>query len=136
MSPASSPAASLPTPPRPPRVRSMEEYQRLYRRSLEDPHGFWGEQAQRLDWFAPPRNVMDVDMEEVDFSWYGGARLNVSSASFDFGESGFAAALGAGLDVRASDRFDLRVFHVDYNPTRFGGATQHNLRLGIGLVVH
>jgi acetyl-CoA synthetase len=78
MSPASSPAVPLPTPSRPPRVRSMEEYQRLYRRSLEDPHGFWGEQAQRLDWFAPPRNVMDVDMEEVDFSWYGGARLNVA----------------------------------------------------------
>ncbi|MBF5042439.1 acetate--CoA ligase [Aggregicoccus sp. 17bor-14] len=77
---------SPPSPSSPPasakgplmRVRDMEEYQALYRRSLEDPQGFWAEQAQRLDWFHPPRNVMDVDMSEVDFSWYGGARLNVS----------------------------------------------------------
>jgi acetyl-CoA synthetase len=65
------------------RVKSLEDYRRMYRQSLEDPQAFWGEQASRLEWFHPPRNVLDVDMEEVDFSWYGGGRLNVCQNAVD-----------------------------------------------------
>ncbi|WP_375771207.1 acetate--CoA ligase [Archangium gephyra] len=65
------------------RVKSLEEYNRLYRQSLEDPSAFWGEQAKRLEWFHPPSNVLDVDMEEVDFSWYGGGRLNACQNAVD-----------------------------------------------------
>ena len=43
------------------RVKSMEEYRRAYARSLEDPAAFWGEHAQRLDWFHPPTHVLDAD---------------------------------------------------------------------------
>ncbi|HSM50482.1 MAG TPA: acetate--CoA ligase [Thermoanaerobaculia bacterium] len=57
-------------------IRSLEEYRRLYRLSLDDPEGFWQKQADLLTWFHPPSNILDVDMEEVDFSWYGGSRLN------------------------------------------------------------
>jgi acetyl-CoA synthetase len=57
-------------------IKSLEEYQEIYRRSIEDPRGFWQEQSQILDWFHPPRDVMDVDPQEVDFSWFSGGRLN------------------------------------------------------------
>ena len=57
-------------------VRSMEEYERLYRRSLADPAGFWGEQARTLDWYHPWTTVLDADYEAIDFSWFGGGRLN------------------------------------------------------------
>jgi len=57
-------------------IRSMEEYRRLYRLSLDDPEGFWRKQAEILTWFHPPSTILDVDLEEVDFSWYGGGRLN------------------------------------------------------------
>jgi acetyl-CoA synthetase len=57
-------------------VQSLAEYQEMYRRSIEEPEEFWREQAGIIDWFAPPRNVMDVDMEEVDFAWFSGGRLN------------------------------------------------------------
>jgi acetyl-CoA synthetase len=57
-------------------VGSMEEYQRLYRLSLDDPETFWAKQAETIDWFIPPRTVMDSDYENVDFSWYSGGRLN------------------------------------------------------------
>ncbi|HEY7216423.1 MAG TPA: acetate--CoA ligase [Thermoanaerobaculia bacterium] len=57
-------------------IKSLAEYKEMYRRSVEEPADFWREMAGTLDWFAPPRNVMDVDMEEVDFSWFGGGRLN------------------------------------------------------------
>ncbi len=57
-------------------IGSMDEYRRLYQRSLEQPNEFWAEQARTLDWFHPWNTVFDVDNEEVDFGWYLGGRLN------------------------------------------------------------
>ena len=49
-------------------------------------------------------------------------------------ESGFGAALGGGVDFRINDRVDFRAVQLDYNPTRLGGETQHNFRVGVGVV--
>jgi len=49
-------------------------------------------------------------------------------------ETGFAGVIGGGLDIRISPRVDFRVVQLDYNPTRLDGETQHNFRVGIGLV--
>ncbi|GAI59688.1 unnamed protein product [marine sediment metagenome] len=38
---------------------SMEEYQKLYKRSIEDMEGFWGEQAKSIDWFKPYDKVWE-----------------------------------------------------------------------------
>ena len=57
-------------------IQSMEEYQRLYRLSLDNPEWFWGEQAKMIDWFHPWHKVLDADYEEIDFSWFSGGRLN------------------------------------------------------------
>jgi acetyl-CoA synthetase len=54
----------------------MQEYERLYRLSLDSPEWFWGEQAKALDWFHPWHKVLDADYQEIDFSWYAGGRLN------------------------------------------------------------
>jgi acetyl-CoA synthetase len=59
-------------------IKDMAEYQRLYRQSLEDPAGFWGEQGKTLSWFHPWTNVLDADYREVDFAWFSGGRLNAS----------------------------------------------------------
>ena len=57
-------------------LTSMEEYQRLYRLSMDNPEWFWAQQAQAITWFHPWTNVLDADYEEVDFSWFSGGRLN------------------------------------------------------------
>jgi acetyl-CoA synthetase len=59
-------------------IKSRQEYERLYRLSLDNPEWFWGEQAKTLTWFHPWHSVLDVDYEEVDFAWYSGGRLNAS----------------------------------------------------------
>lgn len=51
-------------------------------------------------------------------------------------DTGLAAAFGGGIDIRASDRIDIRVIQVDYNPTRLFDSTQHNFRVGVGIVFH
>jgi acetyl-CoA synthetase len=57
-------------------IRSMEEYERLYRLSLDNPEWFWSEQAKAITWFHPWSSVLDADYEEVDFAWFSGGRLN------------------------------------------------------------
>ena len=57
-------------------IASREQYDALYKRSLENPEAFWGEQAMALDWFHPWTTVFDADYEEVDFAWFSGGRLN------------------------------------------------------------
>ena len=51
-------------------------------------------------------------------------------------DTGFGGAFGGGLDIRASDRVDVRVIQFDYNPTRLFDSTQHNFRIGVGIVFH
>jgi len=51
-------------------------------------------------------------------------------------ETGWAAAFGGGIDIRANDRIDIRVIQVDYNPTGLFDRTQHNFRIGVGVVFH
>jgi Outer membrane protein beta-barrel domain len=51
-------------------------------------------------------------------------------------ETGLAGAFGGGLDIRVSNRIDIRAIQIDYNPTRLGDSTQHNIRWGVGIVIH
>ncbi len=57
----------------------------LYARSLDDPDGFWLEQAQRLDWIAPPTRAGDWSFSESDFHvrWFEDGVLNVSANCLD-----------------------------------------------------
>ncbi|MFQ5670650.1 MAG: acetate--CoA ligase [Acidobacteriota bacterium] len=57
-------------------IGSMEEYARRYRRSLEDPAGFWAEEAECLTWFHPWHTVVEESADHVDFGWFLGGRLN------------------------------------------------------------
>lgn len=48
----------------------------------------------------------------------------------------FVMMAGAGLDVRISRRFDLRLIHVEYAPLQRFGQTLHSVRYGLGVVIH
>ncbi len=76
---------------------------------------------------------------KVDFSQDVCIAVFPSPCPVDFTETdtGFAGAFGGGLDIRANERFDIRAFQLDYNPTKLGdGPTQHNFRIGVGIVIH
>ena len=63
------------------------------------------------------------------------ARANVSGVTgFNESDNGFSAAIGGGVDFRVSPRVDIRAVQFDYNPTRFGGETTHNFRVGVGII--
>ena len=60
-------------------VKSMEEYEALYKRSMEDNEGFWAERAGTLiDWFTPFSKVLEADMETPSIQWFQDGVLNVA----------------------------------------------------------
>jgi acetyl-CoA synthetase len=63
---------------------SQEDYQRLYRQSVEQPDTFWAEQAKRfLDWSTPWQTVQKSDIKTGAAQWFAGGRLNVSYNCID-----------------------------------------------------
>ncbi|CAH1635923.1 unnamed protein product [Spodoptera littoralis] len=48
------------------------EYQEAYRRSINDPEGFWGEVAQELEWTKPWERVLDNSNPPFTKWWVGG----------------------------------------------------------------
>ena len=63
---------------------TKEQYLEMYQRSLQDPDGFWAEQAElHLDWFKPWHTVSDVDFTKGEIKWFEGGTLNVSYNCID-----------------------------------------------------
>jgi propionyl-CoA synthetase len=57
-------------------------YQQQYRRSLEDPEGFWGDAAQALHWDQPWSKVLD-DSNKPFYRWFSGGMLNTCYNAVD-----------------------------------------------------
>ncbi|PYC28240.1 acetate--CoA ligase [Aquipseudomonas alcaligenes] len=61
-----------------------EQYQQLYRQSIEQPDGFWAEQARKfLHWFKPWDRVQHSDLAKGEARWFAGGQLNVAHNCID-----------------------------------------------------
>ena len=60
-----------------------EQYDTLYRRSVDDPDGFWLEQSQRLDWFTAPTKGGEWSWDPVDIKWFADGSLNLCHNAVD-----------------------------------------------------
>ncbi|WP_037267483.1 acetate--CoA ligase, partial [Roseivivax halodurans] len=60
-------------------------YEEMYRRSVEDPDGFWADEAKRLDWIKSPSRIKDVDFThgQVSIKWFEDGTLNVAHNCID-----------------------------------------------------
>ena len=62
------------------------QYEEMYQRSVNDPAGFWGEQAEQyLSWFRKWDSVLDWSFKQDDLhiNWFKGGKLNVSHNCLD-----------------------------------------------------
>ena len=64
-------------------IRDMTSYKEIYERSVNDPEGFWAEQAERLDWYKKWDKVADNDLARAQIKWFEGGKLNVSYNCLD-----------------------------------------------------
>lgn len=64
---------------------SFAEYEEMYRRSIDDPDGFWREMAERIDWFEPFDRVRDTsfDKNDLHIRWYDGGVTNAAYNCID-----------------------------------------------------
>jgi hypothetical protein len=62
---------------------------------------------------------------------------NINCDAFRTGNhsNGLAGVLGGGIDVRVNDKVDVRAIQLDWNPMRFNGTNENNLRIGVGIVI-
>ncbi|MEJ2464308.1 MAG: acetate--CoA ligase [Candidatus Thiodiazotropha sp.] len=62
------------------------QYQAMYQQSVDDPEGFWAEQAdQYITWFKKWDKVLDwsFDKDDLHINWFKGAKLNVAYNCLD-----------------------------------------------------
>ena len=61
------------------------KYLQMYKRSVDDPEGFWAEHAKRIDWIKPFTKVRDVSFQapDVHIRWFSDGSLNVSANCLD-----------------------------------------------------
>ena len=57
-------------------VTNMDEYKKLYENSINNPEGFWEEQANRISWFKKWNKVWDWNFDDAYIKWFEGAKLN------------------------------------------------------------
>jgi acetyl-CoA synthetase len=62
---------------------SMDEYQKEYKKSIDDPEGYWAEKAEELDWIKKWDVVRSYDFKEGVIEWFKGGKLNVSANCLD-----------------------------------------------------
>ena len=62
-------------------VKSMKEYSKIYKKSVDNPEKFWAEKANELEWFKKWDSVLRNDIGF--FKWFEGGELNVSYNCLD-----------------------------------------------------
>ena len=63
------------------RIKSLDQYRRMYRESIKRPDKFWAREARELVWRAPWRKV--VEWKAPFAKWFVGGKLNLSENCLD-----------------------------------------------------
>ncbi len=68
-------------------VGSQEQYEEMYKASIEDPDSFWLDQAETLDWVKKPTKSLeytwDTESRTIEHKWFEDGVLNVSYNCLD-----------------------------------------------------
>ena len=68
-------------------VKTMDEYKAMYKRSIEDPEGFWGEIGEQFHWYRKWDKVLDYNYDirkgSIKIEWFKGAETNITVNCLD-----------------------------------------------------
>lgn len=64
-------------------IKTFEEYQDAYKKSVENPEQFWGEVADNFFWKRKWTNVLNWNFKEPDIKWFEGGKLNITENCLD-----------------------------------------------------
>ncbi len=68
-------------------IKSLDEYKKKWDQSVNDPEGFWLEQAKALDWYKMPTKALEYEWNTkkriIKHTWFEDGELNVSQNCLD-----------------------------------------------------
>ncbi|MBE0534724.1 MAG: acetate--CoA ligase [Phycisphaerae bacterium] len=68
-------------------INSVEQYKKMWDQSINDPDGFWLDQAKSLTWFKKPTKSLDYTWDskarKIEHTWFADGELNVSVNCLD-----------------------------------------------------
>jgi len=68
-------------------INSLDQYKKMWEQSVNDPDGFWLEQAKTLDWFKEPTKTLEYEWNTkkriIKHTWFEDGELNVSYNCLD-----------------------------------------------------
>jgi acetyl-CoA synthetase len=65
------------------RINSFEQYHTDYKKSVEDPEGFWGNVADNFYWTKKYDKVLEWNFTEPKIEWFKGGKLNITENCID-----------------------------------------------------
>ena len=92
------------------------QYQAMYKQSIENPHQFWAEHGKRVDWIKPFTKVKNTtyDYNALSIKWFEDGELNASANCLDRhleGRSDQTAIIFEGDDPSESRNVSYRELH-------------------------
>ncbi|MFM7221957.1 MAG: acetate--CoA ligase [Bacteroidota bacterium] len=109
-------------------IRSMDDYASAWKKSAEDPAGFWSDVAQHFQWKKPWNSIVDWNFHEPSVKWFDGAQLNITENCIDRHLADKAhqpAIIWEPNDPNAPQRM-LTYAHLHEEVCRFGHVLQNN----------
>jgi len=64
-------------------IKSIEQYHEAYKKSVDDPEGFWAEQAETFTWHQKWHTVLKNDFITPDVRWFEGGKMNITENCLD-----------------------------------------------------
>jgi acetyl-CoA synthetase len=64
-------------------IKTFDEYQAAYQKSVDDPENFWAEIAQEFVWRKPWTKTLQWNFDEPNIKWFQGGKLNITENCLD-----------------------------------------------------
>ncbi|MFN5938671.1 MAG: acetate--CoA ligase [Sphingobacteriales bacterium] len=64
-------------------LHSFDQYKAAYKKSVEDPEGFWADIASHFTWIKKWDAVLEWDFKDYNVNWFKGAKLNITENCLD-----------------------------------------------------
>src|SRR5690606_30974542 len=64
-------------------IQTFEDYQKQYKKSIENPEDFWAEIAEEFHWRKKWDKVLSWDFSKPEVKWFIGGKLNITENCID-----------------------------------------------------
>jgi len=64
-------------------IKNIDQYHEAYKKSVEDPEGFWADQADTFTWHKKWHTTLKNDFITPDVQWFVGGKLNITENCLD-----------------------------------------------------